>query len=116
MNVFFWGGGRPWQASEARSPENIREVSRNQGSELSNATIVPQGNAVADIEDTLNLIPENAAGTATPVGVPVCDWSMKAEQNSGVPCTKKAVPQRDISAELERSPSTMVLVTLPSEL
>ena len=40
-----WGGLRPWQAGEARSAEGTREISRNQGSELSDATIVPQGDA-----------------------------------------------------------------------
>ena len=45
---------------------------RNQGSELSNATIVPQYNVVANIargEDELNLMPANAAGAATPTPI-----------------------------------------------
>ena len=59
---FFWGGGglRPWQAGEARSAEGTREISRDQGSELSDATIVPQGDVIADVarsEDKLILIP-----------------------------------------------------------
>ena len=68
--LFFPFGFRLWQAGEACSPECTRGISRNQGSELSNTTIVPQSNAVADIarsEDKLNLIPGNAAGTATHV-------------------------------------------------
>ena len=55
-------------------------ISRNQGSELSHATIAPQGDVVADIarrEDELNLIPGNAAGTATPQGMPGCYWSTR---------------------------------------
>ena len=45
-----WGrGSRPWQAGEAPSPDGTRESSRNQGSELSDAAIVPQGDGVADI-------------------------------------------------------------------
>ena len=68
---FFLGGeggsghGKP---AEASSPEGTREISQNQASELSSAAIVPQGDVVADItrsEDKLNLIPGNAAGTAT---------------------------------------------------
>ena len=71
---FFLGGGRrPWRAGEDRSPEGYREISWTPGSELSNATIVPQGDAAADIthrEDKLILIPGNAVGTATPEGIP----------------------------------------------
>jgi hypothetical protein len=64
---FFGGGSRPCQAGEARSPEGTRELSRNQGSKLSDDTIVPQGDVVADMtqsEDKLILIPGNAATTA----------------------------------------------------
>jgi hypothetical protein len=69
---FLGGGGgfRPWQAGEARSPEGTREISWSQGS---GATIVPQGDAVADMthrEDKLILMPGNGAGT--PVGIPAC--------------------------------------------
>ena len=74
MRFFLWGSG-PWHAGEGRSPEGNRKTSRNQGSELSNATIVLQSDVVADVtcgED--NLIPGRAAGTATPVGIPVCCW------------------------------------------
>ena len=46
--IFFYGS-RPWQAGEACSPEGTREISRNQGSELSDATIVPQGDVVEDM-------------------------------------------------------------------
>ena len=44
--LFFWGGGgsRPWEADKALSQDGAREDCRNQGSELSNATIVPQSN------------------------------------------------------------------------
>ena len=74
--VFFLGGGvRPRQAGDARSPEGTREISRNHGSELSDATIVPQNDEGADMrcsEDELNLMPGNAVGTATPEGIPVC--------------------------------------------
>ena len=54
-----WGGGvsRPWQAGETRSSQCTREISQNQPSELSNASIVPQ-TSVADMirsEDELNL-------------------------------------------------------------
>jgi hypothetical protein len=62
VDIFLWGF-RPRRAGEARSPEGTREISRNQGSELSNATIVPQGDVVADITrraDKLILIPGNA--------------------------------------------------------
>ena len=40
--------------------------------------IVPQLSVVADItsrKGELNLKPEDAAGTATPVGIPRCYWS-----------------------------------------
>jgi hypothetical protein len=52
-----------------------RKISKNQGSELSSATIVPQDGVVADItrsKDKLYLIPGNAVKTATPEGIPVC--------------------------------------------
>ena len=58
----------------------LGKFSRNQGSELSSATIVLQGNVVADItrsEDKLNLIPGNAAGTTRPEGIAVCYWSTR---------------------------------------
>jgi hypothetical protein len=58
-----------------RSPEGTREISQIQGSALSHAV----SNVVADItrrEDVLNLF-GNAAGTATPVGTPVCYWGTK---------------------------------------
>ena len=84
---FFEGGGggggggrvsRPWQAGKARSPKGNREISQNQGSELSSATIVPRSNVVADIpRSAYKVIPGNAAGTATPVGIPVCYWSTR---------------------------------------
>ena len=48
--------------------------------ELSNATIVPQGDVVADItrgEDELSLMPRNAVGTATLIGSPECYWSTR---------------------------------------
>ena len=77
------GGIRPRRAGEARSPDGTRENSQNQGAELSHATIVPHGDAVADItrsEDKLNLMPGNALGTATPEGAPVCCWSTRKTQ------------------------------------
>ena len=61
---FILGGGGgiiPWQAGRARSPEGTQEISQNHGSELSNATIVPGGDVVADMirgEDELNLMQE----------------------------------------------------------
>jgi hypothetical protein len=58
-----------WQSPLTRRHSR---TSRNLGSELSNATIVPQGDVVADMtrsEDKLMLIPGNAVGTATPVGI-----------------------------------------------
>ena len=73
-------GFSPWQADEDRSPEGTQEISWNQGSELSDAMSVPQGDVVAYMtrsEDKLILIPGNAVGTATPVGIPVCYWSTK---------------------------------------
>ena len=88
--IFLGGGGvRPWQAGEAWSPEATREISRNQGSELSDDTIVPQGDAVTDMirrENKLILMPGNAAGTATPVGIRVCYCStrLKAEVKTSV--------------------------------
>ena len=72
------GRSRPWQPGGARSPQRTRENSRHHGSELSNAAIVPQSNVVADTtrsEEGLDLVPGNAAGTATPPGIPVCHWS-----------------------------------------
>jgi len=65
--MFSFGGS---DHSEARSPEGTREISWSQGS---GATIVPQGDAVADMthrEDKLILMPGNGAGT--PVGIPAC--------------------------------------------
>ena len=62
------------------SHQITRENSRNQGPELPNATNVPQSNVAADVthsEDDLNLMPGNAAGTATPVGIPVSYWSTR---------------------------------------
>ena len=56
----------------AKSTEGTGEISRNQGSELSDATIAPQGDVVAGMtrsEDKLMLIPGNAVGIATPVGI-----------------------------------------------
>ena len=69
---FFVGGGgfRPRQAGEARSPDGTREISRNQGSELPNATTVPQSDVVADMtcsEEKLIPVPGNAVGRPTPV-------------------------------------------------
>ena len=58
----------------ACSLEGTREISRNQGSELSSATIVPQDGVVAGItrsRDLLYLISGNAVGTATPESIPV---------------------------------------------
>ena len=45
MNLFFW------VPATAKPPHQkaLRLISRNEGSELSNATIVPQGDAVADM-------------------------------------------------------------------
>ena len=57
------------------SAEGTQEISQNQGSELSNATTVPQSDAVA--EDKLILMPGNAVGIATPLGIPVCYWSTR---------------------------------------
>ena len=87
IKFFLWGGGGAWSAAQARSPEGTRETSQNKGSELSNATIGPQSDVVAEVtrgEDEVNLTPANALGTATPEGVPVCDWSTgaTAEQHS----------------------------------
>jgi len=82
VDIFLWGF-RPRRAGEARSPDGTRENSQNQGAELSHATIVPHGDAVADItrsEDKLNLMPGNALGTATPEGAPVCCWSTRKTQ------------------------------------
>ena len=70
--MHFGGGFRPQQAGKVRS-EGTRAISRNQGSEPSNATIIAQSDAVADMtrsNDKLNLIPGNAVGTATPEGIP----------------------------------------------
>ena len=47
----------------------LTKPSQNRGSELSNATTVQQGNGVVDItrsKDGLDLMPANAAATATP--------------------------------------------------
>ena len=58
--LLFLEGFRPWQVGKTRSPEGTRQISLYHGSELSAATIVPQGDAVADMthsEDELNLIP-----------------------------------------------------------
>ena len=64
--ILFWGG---IQAMIRCRSLLITRHSRNQGSELSSATVVPQDGVVADItrgEDELYLIPGNAVGTATP--------------------------------------------------
>ena len=48
----FWSSGHgnlAKPAKAARSPEGTREISWNQGSKLSNATIVPHGDVVADL-------------------------------------------------------------------
>ena len=63
-------GGVPATASW-QSP--LTRISRNQGSEPSNAMIIAQSDVVADMtrsNDKLNLIPGNAGGTATPEGIP----------------------------------------------
>ena len=80
LSIFFGGGVGPREAGEARLPEGTREIFQNQGSELSDATIVPQGDVVADMarsEDKLNLIPGNAVGATTPVRIPVCYWGTR---------------------------------------
>ena len=110
-SAFFWGGGGAPATPSWRSPLiKRREISRNRGSELSNATIVRQGDAVADItrrEDELNLIPGNAVETATPEGIPVCHWSTRKpeglkKKSSGVACTEKAVSKKEISIVVKK--------------
>ena len=49
---FFGEGFRPWQAGEARSPKGTREISRDQGLELSDAVTVPQH--VASTREAVN--------------------------------------------------------------
>ena len=77
--VFFWGGGVQTMASW-RSPltrKHLRNLSESRIRAVIDATIVPQGDVVVDMtrsEDKLMLIPGNAVGTATPVGIPVCYW------------------------------------------
>jgi hypothetical protein len=47
---FFWGGGStPWRHGKLAKPSHQKapEISWNQGSELPNATIVPQSNVIA---------------------------------------------------------------------
>ena len=68
MTFFGGAGSRPWQTGDALSPEGTRGNSPTQGSEASNATIVPQSDVVVGMtrrEDELNPVPGNAAGTAT---------------------------------------------------
>ena len=41
---------------------------------------LPEGDVVVDItrrEDELSLMPGNAAGTATPIGIPMCGWGTR---------------------------------------
>ena len=81
MTVLF--GGVHAVAGEALSPDGTQEKSQSQGSKLPNATMVPQSNVVADIvrhEDELSLMQENAAGTATPVGIAVYYWRTRKAQ------------------------------------
>ena len=62
---FFGGGGS--SHDKLPKPHGTRELSRNQGSEPSNATIGPQRNMVADrtrSEDEMKLMPGIVAGTA----------------------------------------------------
>ena len=66
LPTFHFGGSRLWQDGNALLPHGTRESSRNQDSEQSSATIVPQLSAVADMtlsEGELNPKPEDAAGT-----------------------------------------------------
>jgi hypothetical protein len=56
-------GFGPWQAGEACLAEGTPEVSWNQGSELSDATLFLQGDVVVDMthsDDKLILTPGNA--------------------------------------------------------
>ena len=75
---FFGGrGGGGSGHGELAKPAHMKALETSLGikDELSNATNVPQGDAVADItrsEDEPILIPGNAVGTATPKGIPVC--------------------------------------------
>ena len=72
---FFWF--RPWQTGKALLPDGTGESPRNQESEQSNATIVPQVRVVADMtrrQGEINLKPEDAAGTTMPVHIPRCSW------------------------------------------
>ena len=67
LGVEGWGS-RPREADEALGPEGTREDPLNHGSELSSAATIPQRHAGADITGTEyepNLLPGNAAGSAT---------------------------------------------------
>ena len=59
-----------------------REDSRNEGSERSSATTVPQKRCGGGRGDGLNLMQANAAGTATPVGIPGCCWGTWASRGA----------------------------------
>ena len=96
--------------------------------ELSRATIVPQGDVVGHMtrrENKLILMPGNAAGTATPVGIPACYCStrLKAEfktsachalgkRNPGRSelCDATIVPQGDAVADMTRSENKLILM------
>ena len=84
VNLFVFLGSGHGELATSRSPEDTQKISRSQGSELSDAPIVPQGDVVVGTtrrEDGLHLIPGNARGTATPVGIPVRRWSTRGLQS-----------------------------------
>ena len=70
-----WQGPLTRQYSTEVLEYGTRESSRNQESEQSSATIVPQLSVMADMtrrQGELKLKPEDAAGVATPIGIPQC--------------------------------------------
>ena len=79
--TFIWGGGprhgKLTKPGHQKAPEKSLAI-KDQSSPM--LRIVPQSNEVVDItrrEGKLNLIPWNAAGAATPMGIPVCNWSTR---------------------------------------
>jgi len=60
---FFWGGFRPGEAGKALLPHSTPESSQNWESEQSSGHVTQVGQAKSE---TIN-----AAGTATPVGIPI---------------------------------------------
>jgi len=102
--IFLGGAGH----GKLAKPFHQKAPETSLGSELPNATIVPQGGVAADMtrrEDELNLIPGNAAGTATPIRLPVCDWSTRKTEGrikTAVRRTENATPRKEVNTVMAK--------------